>query len=302
MSLRSHKLLACELPPALFAATSWQLLATFCRNPFLDLFYILTVLTFAGLMQGLTGFGFGIVAMALLPLWMDFKLAAATVAAINIPVCWGTLWSNRKHFAWRDSAGLIAGVVVGAPIGVSLLSWGRSETLLRGLGGVMCLFALIDPLLQGFRLGPIPRWCALPLGFVSGIFGGAFNIGGPPAVAYVYSQAWSKQQRIAALQAMFSISGILRVALMGNVGLLGWNVAFVFVSSLIPVMAGILLGGLLLNRAAQSHLKVGVLLIVFVMGLKYLFWPPAMANNREILDLTTQFSQILKNRVALPRS
>lgn len=258
----------------------------------LDLFYILTVLTFAGLMQGLTGFGFGIVAMALLPLWMDFKLAAATVAAINIPVCWGTLWSNRKHFAWRDSAGLIAGVVFGAPIGVSLLSWGRSETLLRCLGGVMCFFALIDPLLQGFRLGPIPRWCALPLGFVSGIFGGAFNIGGPPAVAYVYSQPWTKQQMIAALQAMFCVSGILRVILMGNAGLLGSNVVFVLSCSLIPVLAGIWLGGVLLDRAAQSHLKFGVLLIVFVMGMKYLCWPTTVITNTAIPVVTTG---ILKN-------
>ena len=241
----------------------------------MDLFYILTVLAFAGLMQGLTGFGFGIVAMALLPLWMDFKLAAATVAAINVPVCWGTLWLNRKHFVWRDSAGLIAGVVVGVPIGVSMLSWGKSETLLRCLGGVMCFFAVLDPLLQRFRLGPIPHWYALPLGFLSGVFGGAFNIGGPPAVAYVYSQPWTKPQIIVALQAMFSVSAILRVGLMGNAGLLGSNVTVILGGSLIPVLCGIWLGGLLLNRMPQTHLKAAVFLMVFVMGVRYLIWPPS---------------------------
>ena len=239
----------------------------------MELVEILTVLAFVGLMQGLTGFGFGIVAMALLPLWMDFKLAAATVAAINVPVCFGTLWSNRQHFVWRDAAGLIAGVVVGAPIGVQLLSWGTSETLLRCLGGVMCFFAVIDPVMQRLRLGPIPRWCAVPLGFLSGVFGGAFNIGGPPAVAYVYSQPWSKQQVIVVLQAMFCVSAVLRVTLLGRVGLLGTNVLFVFGSSLLPVFCGLWLGGRLLHRVRQSQLKTGVLLLVFVMGVKYLVWP-----------------------------
>ncbi len=245
----------------------------------MDLVYILIVLTFAGLMQGLTGFGFGIVAMAFLPLWMDFKLAAATVAAINVPVCWGTWWSNRKHFVWRDSAGLIVGVVLGVPIGVQLLSWGQSETLLRCLGGTMCFFAVIDPLLQRLQLGPIPHWCAVPLGFLSGVFGGAFNIGGPPAVAYVYSQPWTKQQIVAALQAMFSVSSMLRVALLGHVGLLGSNVLFVFGCSMIPVLLGIWWGGRLLNRVAQSQVKTGVLLIVFVMGVKYLVWPTSPVSR-----------------------
>jgi uncharacterized membrane protein YfcA len=165
--------------------------------------------------------------------------------------------------------------VVGTPIGVSLLNWGQSETLLRCLGGVMCFFAVIDPILQRLQLGPIPRWCAVPLGFLSGIFGGAFNIGGPPAVAYVYSQPWTKQQIIAALQAMFSVSSLLRVALMGNAGLLGSNITFVFGCSLIPIFLGIRLGGRLLHHTAQAHIKTSVLLIVFVMGAKYLVWPPS---------------------------
>lgn len=235
----------------------------------------IVVLTFAGLMQGLTGFGFGIVAMALLPLWMEFKLAASTVAAINLPVCFWTLWSNRQHFQWRDAAGLIAGVVIGAPVGVMLLSWGRSDVLVRCLGGVMCVFAVIDPLLTRLKLGPIPRWCAVPLGTLSGIFGGAFNIGGPPAVAYVYSQPWTKQQVIAVLQAMFSVSAIVRVTLQAQAGLLTREVWQVFAMSLIPVLCGIWGGGRLLDRATHGQLKTGVLAFVFLMGLKYLIWPPA---------------------------
>ncbi len=240
----------------------------------LEFLQTMVVLTFAGLMQGLTGFGFGIVAMALLPLWMEFKLAAATVAAINLPVCLWTLWANRQHFQWRDAAGLMFGVVIGAPIGVALLHWGRSEVLVRCLGAVMCGFAVLDPLLIRLKLGPIPRWCSLPLGVVSGIFGGAFNIGGPPAVAYVYSQPWTKQQIIAVLQAMFSVSAILRVTLQGRFGLLTRDVWQVFAWSLIPVLLGIWLGGRLLRNATQSQLKTGVLAFVFVMGLKYLIWPP----------------------------
>ncbi len=246
----------------------------------MDLAFIIVVLSFAGLMQGLTGFGFGIVAMALLPFCMEFKLAATTVAAINLPMCLLTWWAYRQHFHWHDARGLIVGVALGAPLGVQLLTWGESTVLLRCLGGVMCGFALLDVLLMRFRWGPIPKSCAIPLGFLTGVFGGAFNIGGPPAVAYTYSQPWTKQQVVAVLQAMFSVSAVVRVTMLTHAGLLNSEVGRLTSLSLIPVLIGIWCGSRLLNRISQAHLKTGVLIFVFVMGVKYLVSPPASVSKQ----------------------
>ena len=40
---------------------------------------VVAILALAGFAQGLTGFGFGLVSMALLPLFIDFKIGRAHV-------------------------------------------------------------------------------------------------------------------------------------------------------------------------------------------------------------------------------
>src|SRR5690606_39976003 len=65
----------------------------------------------------------------------------------------------------------------------------------------------------------LPPWLGFPIGVSSGVLGGAFNMGGPPCVAYLYSRPWPKEEVVALLQVVFIISSALRLALFGMHGI-----------------------------------------------------------------------------------
>jgi uncharacterized membrane protein YfcA len=79
------------------------------------------VICLAGFAQGLTGFGFGLVAISLLPLMMNLKEATALTALLNLVVCSMTFYSLRRHYHWRRGWGLIVGASLGVPLGVYML-------------------------------------------------------------------------------------------------------------------------------------------------------------------------------------
>lgn len=225
----------------------------------------------AGFIQGLTGFGFGLVSMALLPLVLSFKDALVVVAVLNVAACATTLATTRQHFSWARSKGLVIGSCIGVPIGFYALVHLNSDLLLRGLGVLMCLFSASELFLARYHKVHFPAKAGLPVGLISGALGGAFNIGGPPVIAYVYSQPWSKEEIIATLQAVFGCSAILRLGLVTESGLLQPRLLHLALAAMLPMLLCIFLASKLLNRVPRERLKSAVFVFLFGVGAKYLF-------------------------------
>jgi uncharacterized protein len=131
------------------------------------------------------------------------------------------------------------------------------------------LFTFHELLLSRVTKVVVPQQWAVPMGLLAGIFGAAFNIGGPPAVIYCYSRSWTKTQIVAVLQVMFLVIGLLRVAFSLGAGLLETRDAAIIFSALPPTFLAIILGRKLLDRVPQSKMRIGVHLALFAMGLKY---------------------------------
>jgi uncharacterized membrane protein YfcA len=231
---------------------------------------IMLSLSFAGFVQGLTGFGFGMAAVALLPLAMELKDAQVVIAILTGVVCAATFIATRRHFSWRDGRGLVLGATIGVPLGFWALVCLPSTLLQRTLGLLLCIFSASE-LLRG-RRAPlrIPPAFSFPMGIVSGCLGGALNVGGPPAVAYAYSQPWTKEQIVSLLQAVFGISAALRLMLMVPNRLIRPEHMGVSLLALAPMLLANWCGHGMLKRLPREAIKRGVFLFLFVMGIKYL--------------------------------
>lgn len=230
---------------------------------------VVLIFSFASFLQGMTGFGFGMAAMALLPLLIGFHDAVKLAAVLGLAVNMFTFATYRKNYDWREGKSLIAAAAVGAPCGVALAQLAPGSWMIRALGLLICVFTVHELLLSRVTKVTVPQHWAVPMGLLAGIFGAAFNIGGPPAVIYCYSRAWSKAQVVAVLQVMFLVIGLLRVAFSLGAGLIETRDTAIILAALPPTFFAITLGRKLLDRVPQSQMRVGVHLALFAMGLKY---------------------------------
>ena len=228
-------------------------------------------LALAGFVQGMTGFGFGMTAMALLPLVLGLTESQAVVTLTSTAACLLMAAVTLRHVPWSSLRLLALGTMAGVPIGFSLLESLPRTAVTRVLGLALCLMALFE-LLVARRTGVRwPRWLQPFVGLASGTLTGAFNIGGPPLVGYIYSQPWSKEEHVAGLTAVFLSGGLIRVALLLTYNELppeawtaaGWGLA--------PMLGAIVCGNRLLRRIPQQRLRAAVFTVLLFLGGRYLF-------------------------------
>jgi uncharacterized membrane protein YfcA len=201
---------------------------------------------------------------------MGYKDAVALVILLSLIVTAVTFFRTRAHYDWRQGWELIVGALAGIPIGIYVLVRADEVLLRHLLGGAMCLFAAKELIFAQRRTRTIPTTFGFPLGVLSGGFDAAFNMGGPPAIAYVYSRPWNREQTVASLQVLFGIGTILRLTLSAGTGLLNGHVLTLGAWALVPLSLCLLAATHVATRFSRDALKKTVFVFLGVMGIKYL--------------------------------
>lgn len=261
--------------------------------------YALVALVLAGaaFVQSASGFGFALVAVAALPQIIGLESAISLIAAFNLLVSLSTLWLNRGDFSWPRTWPLAVAICATLPIGFWFLKNADGTILIRVLGIILIVVAVmdlrmaavnfwqtrvlktkptrgaaapVDAMTPGVDVQTLPKWSVWPLGLIGGLLGGAFNVSGPPAVAYAYSQPWTKLQIVAVLQTVFLIAGLFRNGLMVTAGDYNAQLFRWILCSIPAALVAIWLGKKLLDRLPKNLLKLLVFTFILVMGLKYL--------------------------------
>ena len=233
-------------------------------------FFLTTALACAGFVQSLSGFGFGLVSMSLMPLFMSVKQAAVISTAFSLLATVTTFIRHCGQYDWRLGLQFILSVCVGLPAGVFFLERSSETLLTRTLGGLMLAYACREFLTRSARKS-FPTVWTIPLGLFSGAMSGAFNLGGVPTAAYAYAHPWTRGQIMAFLQVMITLSCLLRLVFYQRAGLLAgipWTRALVLV---LPLYAAIWLGHWALQRIHPAHMRKGIFTFIGVSGVYYLF-------------------------------
>ncbi|MFP4056624.1 MAG: sulfite exporter TauE/SafE family protein [Candidatus Brocadiia bacterium] len=225
----------------------------------------------ASVTQSLSSFGFGLVLVALLPVFgFPIEDTVVLVTLLVIPNILIALWRLRGQASLRRVGWLLAGVPVGLPAGITLLKAGP-EALLRGLLGAVLVFMAVEPFVRR-RLGPAPakRSWAFLAGACSGALGGALSTGGPPVVVYFYRRRWSKELTKASV--ILTFAGTVAFRLVGygvsdaaaEAGLLTVERVVTAAAFCPAVVAGTLAGERLFRSVSQGRFRqvVGGLLVV----------------------------------------
>ena len=179
---------------------------------------VITILCLATLVHGTLGFGTALVAMPLLTLTLGVQEATALVAFVILGTTSVILARSWRELQPRAAGRLLAGSLVGIPIGIVVLTNAPAPIVQRGLGGVLILVGLYNVIGARQWKAQRPVW-AYVFGFASGLLGGAYNTNAPPAVVYGALRGWPPESFRANLQALFVPAAIMIWAGHGVTGL-----------------------------------------------------------------------------------
>ena len=205
--------------------------------------FLLAVFIFfiAALSRSTFGFGDALIAMPLLALIMDIKIATPIVAFMGFFISLIILIRNWKKLDYGKIWKLILYSLFGIPFGVLFLKDTNDFVIKLVLAIILILFSI-------YKLSK-PNLLSLKndnysfiFGFISGMLGGAYNTNGPPIIIYGTLRNWSPQEFRLLLQAIFLPTNLLIIVFHGIAGLWTATVFNYFFISLPVIFIAILIG------------------------------------------------------------
>lgn len=163
----------------------------------------------AGFLHSAIGFGFGIVAISLLPFVIDAKSAHILVSISSVPMLAMATWTYREGVEKRSLRLAVFGAALFLPLGLMLFESVSLDLLVRGTGLGIFVMAILS--LRGQdtsnQFSGTGRVSCFVAGAASGFLAGAVSIAGPPVAAFALKQGWSQARYKAFVtQCLFVIS------------------------------------------------------------------------------------------------
>lgn len=224
----------------------------------------------AGFIQGLTGFGFGMVAMSLSPLLIDVKQANVLVTILALLNSLFVTWNVRHAVDFKKILPIFIGAIVGIPIGVYLLTVLQPNIIKFILGIILITFSTHSIFRKESNKHIRRRW-AFPMGTLSGISNGLINMGGPPVVIYTYYQKWNKDSIKATLAFYFIMCTAYKLAVLILSKLVTVEIIKMSGILLPMVYLGAFLGFVWFGRVNKEQMRNVTFSILIILGLLLLF-------------------------------
>lgn len=148
------------------------------------------------------GFGDALVAMPLLAYVLDLSVVAPLVALVSTTTSFIIVWRDWRTIRLRPMAWLLVSALMAVPLGIYISNVVDAWLVKRILAVIIIVFAGYNLLSPPLVRLTNDKW-GLVFGALSGVFGGAYNISGPPVVLYGTLRGWSPDFFRVALQGYF---------------------------------------------------------------------------------------------------
>ena len=227
----------------------------------MTIIFILIISFLASLVRSTLGFGEALIAVPFFLLFLPVDVAVPLAVMLSIVIALVVVIQDHKKIHFHSAKWLIIYAILGLPIGILILTY-VSETFVKtGLGLLIISYSIYSLYFKRNKtLQEDNKLWLFVCGFLSGVFGGAYGVNGPPLVVYGNLRQWSAKHFRATLQAYFLPVSLLSVVGYFSKGLITREVNTYFLYSLITTIPAIFLG-----RYLNHQLKDGTFF-------KYVYW------------------------------
>ena len=236
---------------------------------FIQLVIPFLIVSFAAAVQGVTGFGSGLVSMALLPLLWNISHAVGVLSPMGVILTIMLTYKLRAHIQFNEIKYLLLPMPVGILGGIWVLEHWPNTWMKAFLGIILIVYVS-----SATKFGRM-QWAKHPVpaafaGLLGGIFGAAFSAAGPPILIYASLVGWERDQFRANIQVFFMSTAILGCLGLIKIGLINEQTLPITAICLPGILAGGLLGNHLATKLPQEKFRSLVMAGLFAMGILYL--------------------------------
>ena len=231
---------------------------------------ILLISFLASLVRSTLGFGESLIAVPLFLLFLPIEIAVPLSVMMSIVIALMIVIQDHKKIHFKSAKWLIIYAIPGIPLGILILMDGNEIIIKSALGILMIGYALYSLFAKNSKiLNKEHHIWLFACGFLSGVFGGAYGLNGPPLVIYGNLRQWSATHFRATLQAYFLPISIISVMGYYSKGLITTQVNTYFVISLLATVPAVFLGRYLnhqlKNDSFFKYVYIGLIIIGLVL-------------------------------------
>jgi len=223
--------------------------------------------TGASVIQRVSGFGFGIFIMTMLPHIMPSYGEATTLSGILSALqSLYVLTTVYRLIDWRRVIPILLTFIVVSYFAVQYVSVAADVHLKHLLGVVLilmsCYFLLISEKIHLRPTLPVQ----ISMGTLSGLMGGLFAMQGPPAVLYFVASETDKERYLASTQVYFFIGNSIMTLYRAQSGFLTSTVGYGCLYAFVGVIVGTQIGKQLFNKMSIVILRKVIYAYMAVAG------------------------------------
>lgn len=232
----------------------------------MTIIFSLIIIFLSGLIQGITSFGFSLIAVPLLGLFLSLKIIVPLLIIFSFILNGIILYQLRSYINFKEIIILIIAAAIATPIGTNVLIT-IDESILKLLVGVIVLFSSIM-----FKFGLTvkiknEKKAYFPVGFISGLLNGSVSLSGPPVILFLTNQKKNKQVFRATLTSFFFTLNIITIIVFMYNGLITPRVLKLSSVLLPGLIIGSLIGIKIGNHVKEKVFVNLTIVLIASMGI-----------------------------------
>jgi hypothetical protein len=221
---------------------------------------VFALAAFAGTAQATTGFGFGLLIIPPLVLFLGPRDGVAlstvlgtTLSSLMLPGAW-------SHIAWRPLKVAVLSAIAGSPVGLAALILLNRDVLQAAIAVAVLIATAL--LIKGVRVPVEPTFGPALAGFCAGVGRMAAGLPGPPVVLYFRAADFAPAIQRGTVTAFFVATGVVGAALFAAQGSLDLGIAGLALAGTPGILLGLWAGNHVFQRISPALFSIAVYTIL----------------------------------------